>query len=224
MSHSFFCVQAPSMTHDLACAACCAVQIRFGVLTQNGLHCFEPHSFFEFVNFMLLGPSSPIHFLGMSEQGLFDIHGAGFCIFVIQNLPAWTRYPQVFQSTQNAPAGPLPFFHEVASQSCLLSKLLISKKSESETQSLFPAPLASHLLNASRGVGTIHRAVALLTFSGTTPIRKTLLVPFLVCTFLNSLVFLTKRILCSHLFLLPAFSPNSWFCLSQTSPSVQRCL
>ena len=58
---------------------------------------------------MLLGPSSPIHFLGMSEQGLFDIHGAGFCIFVIQNLPAWTRYPQVFQSTQNAKLSSLCF-------------------------------------------------------------------------------------------------------------------
>ena len=192
---------------------------------------------------MLLGLSSPIHFLGMSEQGLFDIHGAGFCIFVFQNLPAWTRQSpslsvhtkrkvvfSMLRADHPSTAQPILGAHRSTlaahAKLCLVSKLVISKKSESETQSLFPAALASHLLKTSRGVGTIHRAVALPTFSGTTPIRKTLLVPFLVCTFLNSFVFLTKRILCSHLFLLPrAFFPEPpGFVSHKHRPSVPRCL
>ena len=49
-----FCVHAPRMTHDLACAACPAVQLQLGMLFASSLIGSKPHSFL----FSLASPMS----------------------------------------------------------------------------------------------------------------------------------------------------------------------
>ena len=146
MSYSLFCVQAPLMTHGLACAACPDAW-------------FEPHSHLSFV---LLCPfkTCPLH--ASSASVLYSFSGLVSMGRLFQGLSLHKRL---------APAGPLIFVHDVASHTCLVQAalpidpwkllaprstllhmtvhapflLITSKNKESETDGFFPAAPAKCL-------------------------------------------------------------------------------
>ena len=119
------------------------------------------------------------------------LHTDRSATFHPRNLPTWTVTPRSCMSQKTAPAGPQTFVHEVASHTCLLHASLrssshfpmqpsraqkhvaahasscsmsrfMTRKSESETESSFPAVLVKCLRNTSHCVGAMPRASELL--------------------------------------------------------------
>ena len=189
------CVHAPLVNDVLACAACLVVQIRLGFLFNGALIGSNQNSLFQFISLVLLCPLLPRNVCGMSQQCFLTFSGQVLFILIILASPILSTcllgsvIPKSFISHKTAPAGPLTFFHEVASHTCLfhaalmssshcpvqtacawkhvaahanscsISKLLISWKSEIETEGFFLAALANCLLNTSLCVGTVPGAL-----------------------------------------------------------------
>ena len=175
----------PRRTDDpRPCLCCmpCPCSCDWAFLFQQGFNRFEPHSFLQLSSFVLPCPPLPVNVFSVPHQCLCCCL-LGHVSFMLIILPSpilrtcqrGTATPRSFISQKTAPAGPLTFAHDVASQtcrfhvsltssshcptqtacakkhaaahanSCSIPRLLISDKSESETDGFFPAALTNCL-------------------------------------------------------------------------------